>query len=312
MTVNREQIRQSMLDEDIVDGFYGTASAGTTTSLTDAGLLDVGVESPGRFGAYWLHRPAAAAAANFYRRIRGDGFNAQTGKLDIQGAIWTVAPLASADTGEYEIWPGDVHPAAVNRAISRALTTRCFSIQRDSVTTNGQTRYDIAASPFTLTSISSIQNQVLEINQVSGTDPNARIWPWASGGRSWWPEEDNNTLYLRFYPAPSGTLEIVWKKPYADLTDETTTSAVNEDYVKWAAFYELFFALENRAKAESESKVNYKDLKETCYARYWARNQMEMGRFASQYHHPRPRWRSAVAAPTSGRGYGGLGGYGAR
>ena len=308
MTSTRLQIRQAMLNEDVTGGLYGTATAGAATTLTDTTLLAVGGNAASRYSNQYLYRPAAANAADYYRRVTAAGYAPTTGVLTHGTPNYTQAPLAGApaDSGYYELWPYD--PRIVNRAIARALTDRCFSIQQDSVTTNGQTRYDVTAAPFSLTSITTIQDQVLEISQITGTDPNAAVSRWDRAGNTWWPELDNGTLYMRFKPAPTGTIRLTWKAPYAALTDESTTTACPLDYVKWAAFFELFDALARDAKRRGEPTEQYDAMKADAFTRYWAENHKHLGEYAAQLYRGKARWKSTAPAPRMGRAGSQLGG----
>lgn len=306
MTATRKQIRTAMLDEDVIDGLDGLATTGAVGAVTDTANLRIGGQSVSRFASYYLYRPAAANAADNYRRVTATGYAPSTGVLTHGGPDYTVAPLASSDSGDFELWPYD--PRMVNRAISRALTKRCFSIQQDTFATNGQTRYDVTASPISLTGITTIQDQVLEISQFTGTDPNAYVSRWDKAGNSWWPELDNGTLYLRFSPAPSGTLRFTWKTPYAALSDESTTTACPTDYVKWAAFVELFDALGRHAKRRGEPTQQYDDMKADAFNRYWVENHKYLDQYAAQFYQPKPRWKSSAPAPRMGRVGGRLGG----
>ena len=309
MTSTRLAIRKQMLDEDWHEGLYGTATAGAVGTLTDTTLLQVGGNATSQQAGNHLYRPAAATASDVYRRVNSDGYAPSTGVLTHGGPDWAVAPLASSDTGYYELWPWD--PRLVNSAIDRALTTRCFSMQRDSVTTNGQSRYDVTASPFSLT-ITSPQAQIVEVMQVWGTDPNAEVHEWANAGKTWWPELDDGTLYVRFDPAPTGTLQIGWKKPYSALANDAASTACPIDYVAWAAYYELFIALEKRAIRRGEPEGQYSELKDFAYARYWAEAQKYLGRFAATIYMPRPRSRTWTPGPRMGRPSNVLGGAGGR
>lgn len=301
MTVTRKQVRQALLDEDITGGLYGTATTGAPLQLTDATLLKVAGNSVARYGSFYLYRPSAATAGDVIRRVTPTGYDSDEGQITHSGPAWAINPLASSDSGYYELWPWN--PRDINRAFTRAMQTRLFSIQQDNITTNGQSRYEVAASPFTLTDIESPQNQILEVGQVLGTDPNARISVWPKEGRTWWPEPDNDTLYIRFDSPPSGTIRITWKKPYTALSDETTTSTVNKQWAMWAMAMELFLALGKQAQSRGETSANYDTLFEYASKRYWARRQMFMDRFASQLITPRPRWRSKAASPRMGRGF---------
>lgn len=309
MTVTRKQLRQALLDRDFMGGLYGTATAGAAFRVTDTTNLQVVGYSQSRFGNYWLYRPAAANASDYYRRITADGFDGDDGTLLHKGPAWTVNPLASSDTGYYEVWRHD--PRKVNKAFSRALTERCFSIQQDDITLNGQTRYALADAPFSLTSIESAQNQILELGKVLGTDPNAIVEP-LQRYKTWWPEPDNDTLYIRFDPRLSGTLRVTWKKPYANITDDTTTTTCDLEWLTWATAFELYTTLSMEAQDRGETSANYDSLKDRCYNRYWGLRQMFMDRWASQIIRPPARWRSSSPAPRMGRGWsnrlGGAGG----
>ena len=447
--------RQAILDQDLLGGIYGTATAGAAGTLTDTTLLQIGGQSVDRYSNFFLYRPNAANTADVYRRIASEGYAPSTGVLTHGGPNYTEAPLAGgpADDGYYELWPVD--PREVNRAYTRALTTQCFSIQQDDIVTSGRSRYRVSSGLNILTAAGDIDfeggvgswtaggtntiatsteqfvysaasgkityqdnttlaqlavtltpapytfqlwlyipdsydgtdlrlqmnsytgstvvnvdidmdatnqwvrhagtitplpsdlvgtldliengtaatagrvlyidgaqvesgdavspfsplgmtthNEVLEVMQVRGTEPNVDMSPWRTGGRTWLPEWDNDVLYLRFDPAPTGTLRLIWKKPYADVTDETTNSPVDTDFVMWGTIWELFGALARNAIRRGESADQYERLTRQAYNRFWARRHMELERFASQLHMPRPRWRSAVAAPQMGRGAG--------
>lgn len=300
MTVTRKQIRQALLDEDITGGLYGTATAGAPLQFTDTTLLKVAGNSSGRYGNYYLYRPAAATASDVIRRVTVDGYDGNEGQITHSGPAWTINPLASSDSGYYELWPWN--PLDLNRASVRGFETRLFSIQQDDITTNGQSQYQVSATPFSLTSIDT-DNLILEVLQVHGTDPNANVSVWTKEGKTWWEEWDNDTLYLRFDTPPTGTIRIVWKKPYTALSDDTTTSTVNKQWAMWATALELFIALSKQAQSRGETSANYDVLEKYAFERYWARRKMYMGRFASTLNVPRPRWRSKAPAPRMGRGF---------
>lgn len=295
----RLQIRQGMLDEDWHEGLHGTATAGTSGTLTDTTILQVGGNATSQHGFNFLYRPSATNASDTVRRVPATGYDPTTGELTHAGPAYTEAPLAGSDDGYYELWPWN--PVSVNSAVDRALTTRCFSLQRDTFTANGQSRYDVTASPVSLSDITTPQDQIVEVVQMFGTDPNARVEPWATAGRTWWPELDDGTLYVRFDPPPSGTIQIVWKKPYAALANDAASTTAPLAYVVWAAYYELFIALGNRAIRRGEPSSQYDELKEKAYGRYWAENHKYLDRFASQYHYPPPKGRTRASGPRMGR-----------
>jgi hypothetical protein len=307
----RQAIRQTLIDLDVVDGAsYGTATAGGAATVTDTTLLAVGGNAVTRYASQYLYRPSAANAADYYRRVTATGYAPTTGVLTHGTPNYTVNPLASSDTGYYELWPYD--PKRVNRAFSRALTTQCFLMQQDNVTTNGNTRYQVSASPFSLTNLTSA-NQFFGVAQVQGTDPTATLTPWMNEGRTVMPEWDNDTFYLRFDPAPTGTIRIAWKKFFTDVTNETSDAVVDSTYAAWATLKELFYALRETAIERGENADHYQQRFEKADQRTWIEGWKQNERFNARLFLPRPRYQSFTGAPGSGRGGGGgLGGHGSR
>ena len=297
-TSTRRQVRQQLLDRDFTGGLYGTATAGAAGTLTDTTLLQIGGHAASRYGNFYKYRPAAVNAADVYRRVTAIGYAPTTGVLVHGGPNYTQAPLVGGDSGYYELWPWD--PREINHAFSRALTERVFSIQQDDITTNGQSRYEVSAAPFSLSSIES-GNQIFDVSRVLGTEPNARVHSLPLND-VWRAEMDNDVLYVRFDPRPTGVIRITWKKAYTDITDETSTTTADRAWLMWATLFELLDAMEKRAGKDGESSQNYADLKERAYNRYWARRQMFMREYASQLHVPRPRARSSSSTPVMGRG----------
>ena len=300
MTVTRQQIRQVMLDKDMLSNvLFGTATAGAVGTLTDTSELQVGGNSVSQYGLKRLYRPAANNTEDVFRRITAAGYAPSTGILTHGGPDWTEAPLGGTDDGYYEIWPFD--PNRVNRAISRALTTRCFQLVRTTVTiATSLPVYDITAAPFSLSITDS--DQLLEVEQSIGSDPTANeTRPWDTQSFSFWPELDSGTLNFRFDPRPSGTLQTTHKEPFSDLTDETTTSTVDSDYIAWGSLYELFIGLEQSAVAESESEAQWNQLKAKAYGRFAVYERKFMDRFAGNVIRPQPRARRSFHGPNMAR-----------
>lgn len=283
MTITLPQIRQAMLDADFVDGDYGTATAGAVGTLTDTTKLAVGGSPKSKWGRFHLHRPNAATASDKHRLVAATGFASSTGVLTHGGPNWTVAPLASADDGTYELWKYPV--LEVNRAVNRALTDRCWILNKDSVTPTGATRYDVSASPFSLT-IESLERQIVDIEQVFGSVPNQIVNRWSerqAGGR-FYIEQDAGSEFLYTDPPLTGTIRLIWISSFTALADETTTSTLTLDYAVWAAWYELLITRWQRARSRGLPSQEIRTLADSAFARYDALYREELGRYASHVH----------------------------
>ncbi len=281
MTITLPNIRQAMLDADFVDGDYGTATTGAVGVLTDVTKLAVGGKPKSTWGRFHLHRPNAATAADKHRLVTATGFSSSAGSLTHGGPAWAVAPLASADDGTYELWKYPV--IEVNRAINRALTDRCWILNKDEITSlTGASRYDVSAVPFSLT-IESLERQIRDIEQVFGSTPNQVINRWSerqSGGR-WYIEQDAGSEFLFTDPPLTGTIRLVWISSFTALADETTTSTVTLDYAVWGAWYELLITRWQRAKSRGLPSQEIRTLADSAFARYDALYREELGRYAS-------------------------------
>lgn len=301
MPVTRLTTRQAALNEDIVGGIYGTATTGAAGALTDITLLQIGGQAVSRYASHYLYRPAAANTADYYRRVNPDGYAPTTGVLTHGGPNWTEAPLAGApaDSGYYEVWPYD--PRAVNRAFSRALVRDCFTIEREDIVTTGGTLYDFSAAPFSAIALTSVQEQILGIGTLVGTDPNSAVVNWLSAGRTWWPENDGSAVKIRFSTPPSGTLRVTWKKPYADVTDDTTTVTIDQTWLMWSMLFELGKSLNHNAKRRSESGSAYESLEMYAGQQMLVRRKAYMDMFGGQVINQNARWKSGAPAPRMGR-----------
>lgn len=295
MTITRADIRQACIDQDVWRAVaYGTITDSGLDSVVDTlGNLGYGGESPEKFNMRRIYMPSLGASDRI-RLIRE--FQPERRKLITAGPNYSSAPTVPTD---YEVHAVD--PLLLNRSINRALTRRCFSIQRDDITATGGSQYTIGTDPFdVLAEIDeSADEQILDIEQVSGTDPTAQIRPWDRDGRVYWGESDNNVLTVRFDPAPTGTIRVIWKKPYAALDDEDDTSTCPLQYAMWATLYELYASLEERAINAHESADELRRLKLDFEARMLRERQVAMGRYAGRIRRVRkPRTRRR--APSHG------------
>lgn len=123
-------------------------AAGTTTSLTDAGLRDQGVDRDFLSGA-WVRRPQASHDDRV-RRLGESPFNPATGALTVQRA-WSVAPT---DGEAYEVYtvlppvPQPGAPYAWDRAVREGLLNIWFIDQVLVATADGANReFDLGPFP---------------------------------------------------------------------------------------------------------------------------------------------------------------------
>lgn len=299
MAITRRQVRQAMIDWRWIGGFHGTASAGDGASIA-AVALTVGGEPTSKFAGHWPHRPDASNVADYYRRVRGDGYSGREGRILHAGPGYTEAPLAGSDSGYFELLRYD--PRFVNQAISNALTTRCHVLNKDDIVTTGVDVYTLGTAPWPSSGLTDADQQILEIEQVLGTDPNDTVVPWGKDGRDWWGDIDGTLRRIRFDPAPTGTLRAYWREPAADLTDDTTTVERELAYAKWASFYELFLMLAAAARDRGERTRHYEDLAHEAYTSYWGERLYAMTeRFAGEVIVRQDRTRFHTTTPVMGR-----------
>lgn len=290
----RAVIRKAAIDQDVWRACaYGTITAASRDSVTDVnGALGYGGESREKFNNRRLYMPAVAATTDKIRLIKE--FEGERRRLVHAGPDFSATPIA----GEaYEIHAID--PDFLNRSLNRALTRRCFSVQRTDIECDGSSFYTIGTAPFdTLSDITeSADQQILDIEIVSGTDPNAVIQPWDRDGRVYWGELDNNVLGVRFDPAPSGTIRVIWKKPYAAMDDEADVTTCPTAYAMWAMLYETYASLEERAITNHESADELRRLKLDFEARMMREQVVAMGRYAGRIRRQR-RSRVRRRAPS--------------
>ena len=292
--------RQAALNEDIVGGIYGTATAGAATTLTDTTLLRIGGQSVSRYASHYLYRPAAASSNDFYRRVTPDGYAPTTGVVTHGTPNYTNNPLAGGDSGYYELWPYD--PRAINRAFSRALVRDCFTIERNDIVTTGGSIYDFSATPFSaITPMNSPMEQILGIGTLVGTDPNSAVVNWLAAGRSWWPENDGAAVKIRFSSPPSGTLRVTWKNPYTDITVDATSIAIDQTWLMWAMLFEFAKSANHDAKRRNESGSAYESLELYAGQQMLVRRKAYMDLFGAPVINQSPRWASSAPAPQMGR-----------
>jgi hypothetical protein len=274
MTITRPDIRRAMLDEDVWRnvGYY-TLTTATVRSVT--GPFGEGGDSIAKFANRFIYHPASTSTLDLVRRVRS--FTPERRTLFHEGPDYGGDTPIAGDVVELHSY----HPDMIERAIERALTRRCFTAQRDDIETTGASVYTIGTVPFdVLSTITDPDDQIVDVEQVYGSGDTLRVEPWATGGSTFRGELDNGALAVRFDPAPSGTIRVIWKKPYTALATEAATSTCPLQYAMWASFYELYIALEEQANNSSEAQAQYSRMKLSMEERYMREHRLALGQYA--------------------------------
>lgn len=213
-----------------------TASGGESRALIDANYALPQGAATTLYRNWWLWRPAAANVSDQVRILSEyDGIGQ---RYLTAGDDYTVNPAAA----ERYLLLKD-HPNIWLRALNTALREECFFVRLDewTPTSRTQTIYSTAAAPISLSNLTR-KSQVWDIeyhnaNEASGEEK-WKPWGW-SGRREWDAFDDGGVVKLDFGrrpPVPEEEMRIISVNPYAVLTDEGTTSNVDEE---WAAYATL-------------------------------------------------------------------------
>ena len=226
MSVSLKTLRQD-IGQDLGACIVGTVDSGTTTSITDAELLDAD-ESESKFVRNWLTVHIAAGSET--RRVRvTDGYAPDTGTL-----AWGRAMSGTPAAGEqYEIHTL-MHPDDLDRLINEGLK-RCFYIDEEEITVvSGQREYDLSAITWL-----TRKKQIIKVLWVQGTDANEQrhlpMW--------FWIEEDAGALTLHvqpYTPATGQTMLLIGTRAYSTLATDASTTDCPEDWARAAAILEVY------------------------------------------------------------------------
>ncbi len=206
-----------------------TSTSGSTSSVVDTlNVMPIPAASE-LMQDWWVYRPAAGDAGDQRRFVA---------EYDAVNLGWKTAPpvYANAPTTErYLVTKED--PYAWNRAVNEALRLECFFVRRDTFTPTSNTKrnYVVTAAPISIsdflraTQIHDIQSH--PTNDASGEER----WVTIAPRLQWDPVTDDNAITLEFSRALDTAREyrLVSTHAFPVLTDETTTSTVDEE---WAAF----------------------------------------------------------------------------
>lgn len=208
-----------------------TASGGDEVSLEDStGFLTRGMSAQLDRNQF-LYTPTATAADRVRIIAETDPVNTA---YRHRGADYGVSPI---DTLPYLLLKD--HPDEWNAALNEALRQYLSFPRFDEWTPTDSSRsiYQITATPISISDITELsQIWGLEVHPTNDAT-NQEVWEdWADGRRTWRPFEDEGAFFIDFRsivkPNTTQQLRLISMQPFPTLTDETTTSNVDE---LWAA-----------------------------------------------------------------------------
>ena len=260
-----------------------------------------------RYRNWHIYRPAAVAAGDQVRAVAE--YDARNREYRINGEPYTNA----ANTERFELLKD--HPDNWNAGVNFAMEEFLFFPRFDEFSPVSESRriYQVSAAPI---SISDLERPLSQIHNIQWHDEsettNEESWKdWDNGGRTWELFEDEGSFFIDFgfsTPDSSMQMRLVSLVPYSALTDETSTSAVEEE---WAAFATLmvmgdWFRDENNP--DDEWNVIYRKFEPA----YWSRRRTILGRYTARSVGRNPQFVGAVGvAGRFGRGtVGSIGRYG--
>ena len=267
---------------DGVNALTMSASGGALAVIDTANQMPVGY-STNTHQNWFMVRPAllsgtaAQKAADKVRIITA--YTASTNTWTTAAPNYAITPAA---TEPYRICKH--HPSVWERALNEALRTECFFVQYDEWSPVSNTRriYDLESAPISVTAIDRMSDILaIEVHDENET-ANEEDWrPWANGQRTWRTYEDDGTIYVDFGAAVPGTtqqMRILSAQPYPALTDEITTSKVDEEWAAYATLLCMARALgdpDNPADVWTEMLRKHKP-QEFCRDR----RRQELGKYA--------------------------------
>jgi len=226
VTTTLKTLRQD-IGFDLGACIVGAVDSATTTSITDAELLDAD-ESETKYARNWVKVHLTAGAET--RRVREtDGYAPDTGTL-AWGRAMSSTPAAAQ---EYEIHTL-MHPDDLDTLINRGLK-RCYYLEEEEITVvSGQREYDLSSITWL-----SRRSQVAKVLMIQGTTAlKQRQLP------MWWSvEEDAGVLTLHVEPISTSsgeTMLLIGIRPYAVLASDATATACPEDWVRAASVLEVY------------------------------------------------------------------------
>ena len=228
--------------------------------------------SPSRFRNWFIYRPVAVNAGDQIRAIAEYG--AQARRYLINGERYTAA--CSAERYEILRDPPDDWNSAINEALKTLLWTP--RLDEWTPTSNTQRIYTFGTAPLNGITDLARRTQVFELEFHPTADASGEEnWQvWADGQHTYRTYEDEGTLRVVFGGLlPNTDNQFRWTIliPFAALTDETSTSTVDEEWAAWATLKIMagWFADPDNPSDEwteigEQAEENYHDLRRAVLA----------------------------------------------
>ena len=225
-----------------IDGVTAlTATAGSTTTLTDTDDLPTVGSSDDLYADQYLSTPAEAAAGDRSRLIDDGGYDPSTRIITVQAPVYSAA-LSSGS--RYLIMEDD--PQDWNTSLNEALQAELFQLEYHEFdpTSNLTRQYTPTAAPISASWLLD-RSQIRRIEtRDDGQTANERQWvDYSLGGRAWDSYEDNGIVVLDFThgtpPQTDETLRIVATRGYDTVTAEATSIEVELEWAVLATLWKM-------------------------------------------------------------------------
>lgn len=249
----------------------GYVDSGTTTTLTDADLIDSG-ESETLYDRSWVR------ISGTVRRVTREGYNPDTGTITV-GRAFASAP---SDGDEYEIHTM-ISPAELDECINRALLSLYYMREQEITIVADQTEYDLSTYGW-ITSAEQIIDVQVRIGSTADEYRYTDLPYWLFDRKE---AEEGATdssifegVYLYTRPLSDTDAKLIVKGmcPYAALTSDTLATSAPYEWVLAAAEWQVY-DLQTRDAPSTDRKIYEEKRKEAGY---------KMAVLSRQYM-PRPR-----------------------
>lgn len=266
-----------------------TATGGAASTLIDTASAQPSGAASTLFKGWYLWRPDKTDADQV-KIISTYSGSAQ--EYTINGT-WLDNP-ASADP--YRVCKD--HPFLWLRAYAEAMREDCISLAYTNFSPVSATRrvYQVDAAPISLTV--ARQSDILELEWHDETDAaNEEVWkPWADGNRRWETFDVGGVPYIRFdgvLPDTTIQMRVISAGPYTVLTDETTTSTVDELWAAYAVLLNMWRLAGQPEKPGDDWTRAIRRLDAISYMR--TRRRQQLGRYAFRIVAPTARETPGVS-----------------
>ena len=211
----------------------GTVDSATSTTITDADLIDSG-ESATVYDRAWLR------VSDTTRRIVNKGYDPATGTVTI-GRAFSTAPVAG---DEYELHTM-ISPTELDECINRALTSLYYEREQAITVVADQTEYDLSSYNWIVG-----REQVLGVYVRTGTTVNQYRYKslpkWGMGRKPAASTASNampdTGLYLQVSALgdTDSSIIIVGMCPYDKLSSDSSATTAPYDWVMAAAEFQVY------------------------------------------------------------------------